>query len=587
MSVKVKVGEVRAAMGALAPLVPTVGLMSCVVNVLALTGSFYMLQVYDRVLSSQSIPTLVALSALAAGLYVFQGALEVIRGQIFVRLASRVDRQLSQKAHEAALTLPLHGGTRAEALQPLRDVDTVRAFMAGPGPIAIFDVPWMPIYFGFIFLLHPLLGLVTAAGAVVMLALTFLSDRMVKKPSTDATSASSERHGLAAACERNAEVLKAMGFGGRMQDRFLAANERHLMANERLSDVSGGLSVVSRVFRMLLQSALLGAGAYLTIQGSMSAGAIIAVSIASSRALAPIETAIGNWKGFVASRQASERLNKVYAALAPQQEPLDLPKPSKAITLEGVAVQIPGSQRFVLNSISFEVAKGQALAIIGPSAAGKSTLARAMVGIWPPARGSVRLDGASLDRWSNASLGKHIGYMPQDVELFEGSITENIARFEENADSAAILDAARAADVHEMILRLPNGYETRIGDRGTSLSAGQRQRIGLARALYKNPFLVVLDEPNSNLDADGDAALLKSIVDVKARGGIAIVVSHRPTVLQAVDLVAVVGNGQLTAFGPRDEVIKKATKPTAVPTAAPPAASSPAQTPAVQKAAGK
>jgi ABC-type protease/lipase transport system fused ATPase/permease subunit len=241
----------------------------------------------------------------------------------------------------------------------------------------------------------------------------------------------------------------------------------------------------------------------------------------------------------------------------------------------------------VLNSISFEVTKGQALAIIGPSAAGKSTLARAMVGIWPSARGSVRLDGASLDRWSNASLGQHIGYMPQEVELFEGTITENIARFEENADSTAILEAARAADVHEMILRLPNGYETRIGDRGTSLSAGQRQRIGLARALYKNPFLIVLDEPNSNLDADGDAALLKSIVEVKARGGIAVVVSHRPTVLQAVDLVAVVGNGQLTAFGPRDEVIKKATKGGAQAPAAAPAPATQQIAAAVQKSAGK
>ncbi len=560
MAVKGKIGEVRAAMGSLGPLVPTVGLISCVVNILALTGSFYMLQVYDRVLSSRSIPTLVALSALAIGLYIFQGALEVIRGQIFVRLASRVDRQLSAKAHDAALRLPLYGGSRAEALQPIRDVDTVRSFMAGAGPIALFDVPWMPLYIGFVFLLHPVLGIVTCAGALVMFALTMTSERLVKKPAADATNAASERLGLAQACERNAEVVRAMGFGGRLQRRYMAANERHLAANERLSDVGGGLSVISKVFRMLLQSALLGIGAYYTIQGDMSAGAIIAVSIAASRALAPIETAIANWKGFVASRQAAERLNKVFSALHLEQDPLDLPKPHKSLNLEGVAVLIPGTQRFVLNSITMEIAAGQALAIIGPSAAGKSSLSRAMAGIWPAARGAIRLDGASLDRWSNASLGMHIGYMPQEVDLFEGTITENISRFEENADSGAILEAARAADVHEMILRLPNGYETRIGDRGTSLSAGQRQRIGLARAMYRNPFLVILDEPNSNLDADGDAALMKAIVSIKQRGGIAIVVSHRPTVLQAVDLVAVVGNGQLTAFGPRDEIIRKATK---------------------------
>ncbi len=556
-----KVGEVRAALGALGPVVPTLALISCVVNVLALTGSFYMLQVYDRVLSSRSIATLVALSVLTIGLYLFQGFLEIIRAQIFVRIASRLDRQLAAKAHDAVMRLPLYGGSRAEALQPMRDVDTIRSFLASAGPIAIFDIPWMPIYIGFVFLLHPLLGIVTAIGAVVMLALTLTTEKMVKTPTSQATAAATERSGLAQSCERNAEVLRAMGFGHNMMRRFVAANERHLSAQESLSDVGGGLSTAGKVFRMLLQSALLGLGAYLTINGQMSSGAIIAVSVAASRALAPIEIAIANWKGFVASRQCADRLNKVLATLPQAQEPIDLPKPSKALTLEGLTVLVPGSQRTVLNAISFEILAGHALAIIGPSAAGKSSLARAMVGVWPLMRGSVRLDGAALDRWSNENLGQHIGYMPQEIDLFEGSITENISRFADTPESADILAAARAADVHEMILRLPNGYETRIGDRGTSLSAGQRQRIGLARALYRDPFLVVLDEPNSNLDADGDAALLRAILAVKARNGIAIVVAHRPAVLQAVDLVAVIGNGQLTAFGPRDEVIKKATKP--------------------------
>ena len=555
-----KIGQVREALGSLAPVVPTLTLISCIVNVLALTGSFYMLQVYDRVLASRSIPTLLALSALAVGLYVFQGLLEVIRGQIFVRLASRLDRKLAAKAHDAVLRLPLYGGSRAEAMQPLRDVDTIRAFLAGPGPVAIFDIPWMPIYIVFVFALHPLLGIVTLAGALVMLSLTFATEKKTKGPLTQATSAATERAGLAQACERNAEVLKAMGFGSNLTRRFVAANERHLVANEQLSDVASGFSVTGKVFRMLLQSALLGIGAFLTINGQMSAGAIIAISIAASRALAPIETAIGNWKGFVASRQASARLDKVFATLPEAQEPLDLPKPMKNLVLEGLTVAIPGTQRIVLNQISFEIKAGQALAVIGPSAAGKSTLGRAMVGIWLLARGSARLDGAALERWSPDALGRHIGYMPQEVDLFEGTITENISRFAESPDSGDIIAAARAADVHEMILRLPNGYETRIGDRGTSLSAGQRQRIGLARALFRDPFLVVLDEPNSNLDADGDAALLRAINGIKARGGIAVVVAHRPTVLQAVDLVAVIGNGQLTAFGPRDDVIRQATK---------------------------
>lgn len=555
-----KTNQVRKALGPLAPVVPTLALVSCIVNILALTGSFYMLQVYDRVLASRSVATLVALSALTIGLYVFQGALEIIRSQIIVRVASRLDRTLAAKAHDAILRLPLYGGSRAEALQPMRDVDTVRAYLAGPGPIAVFDIPWLPLYLGFVFLLHPLLGLLTTAGAFVMILLTFATEKMTKGPTADATRAATERASIAQASERNAEVLKAMGFGENLTRRFIAANERHLSAQERLADAGGGLATMGKVFRMLLQSALLGTGAFLAINGQMSAGSIIAISIAASRALAPIETVIGSWKGLVAARQAGARLNKVFDTLPEQHEPLDLPQPSKGLSLEGLSVSIPGTQRVVLNQISFDIKAGQALAIIGPSAAGKSTLARAIAGIWPLTRGSARLDGAALDRWTPEALGRHIGYMPQEVDLFEGTITENISRFMEHPDSAGIIAAARAADVHEMILRLPNGYETRIGDRGTSLSAGQRQRIGLARALYRNPFLVILDEPNSNLDADGDTALLRAMFGIKERGGIAIVVAHRPTVLQAVDLVAVVGNGQLTAFGPRDEVIRKSIK---------------------------
>lgn len=551
---------VRGSFGSLSSLVPPVALMSCVVNILALTGSFYMLQVYDRVLSSRSIPTLLALSLLAAALYVFQGALEIIRGQILVRLASRVDRQLSVKANDAAMRLPLYGGSRAEALQPLRDVDTVRGFLAGAGPIAIFDVPWMPIYLAFIFLLHPMLGFVTIAGVVVMLTLALISESLVRKPTSAATVAMSDRFGVAQAGERNAETVRAMGFGANMQRRFAQANERHLSAQEMLSDVGGGLSVIGKVFRLMLQSALLGSGAYLAINGQMSAGAIIAVSIAASRALAPMEVAIAHWKSFVATRQAADRLEAAFAGLPKEAEPLALPKPSKSLVLDGVTVGIPGTQKLVLNNITMELKAGQAVAVIGPSAAGKSSLARAIVGVWPALRGAVRIDGAGIERWSNEALGRYIGYLPQEVELLEGSISENISRFADAPETNLILAAARAADVHEMILRLPNGYETRIGDRGTTLSAGQRQRIGLARALYGDPFLVVLDEPNSNLDADGDAALLRAILAIKSRGGIAVVVAHRPAVLQAVDFVAVVGNGQLSAFGPRDEVVRRATK---------------------------
>lgn len=564
-----KVSEVQSALGSIIPIVPPLFLVSCLVNVLALTGSFYMLQVYDRVLASRSIPTLIALSALAMGLYVFQAALEIVRGQIFVRLASRVDRSLSLKAHAAAMRLPLYGGTRAESVQPLRDVDTVRNFLAGPGPAAIFDVPWIPLYLGFVFLLHPMLGVITAAGAAVMLIMTLITERMIRKPSSANASTTAERYGMIQACERNAEVIRAMGLGPNLTRRFTAVNQRNIGTQERLGDIGSTMSVTSKTFRMLLQSALLGAGAYFTIQGQMSAGAIIAVSIAASRALAPIEVAISNWKALVAARQCSERLDKVFQGLPKDSEPLELPPPKASLVVENISVALPGpGSRQVLHQVSFEVKAGQAVAIIGPSAAGKSSLGRSLVGIWPVAKGAVRLDGAALERWAPDVLGAHIGYMPQEIELLEGTLAENISRFAPSPDPAAILAAARAADVHEMILRLPQGYETRIADRGTTLSAGQRQRIGLARALYGDPFLVVLDEPNSNLDADGDAALIGAIKSVAARGGISIIIAHRPAVLQAVDLVGVIGNGQLTAFGPRDEIIRRATRPAPLPASA-------------------
>jgi ATP-binding cassette subfamily C protein len=326
--------------------------------------------------------------------------------------------------------------------------------------------------------------------------------------------------------------------------------------------------VVSKVFRLMLQSALLGLGAYFTIKGEMTAGAIIACSIAASRALSPIEVAIGSWRGFIAARRARERLDAVLGALPAEAEPLRLPAPVSALKVENISVAVPGTQTVTLAGVGFEVGAGTVLAVIGPSAAGKSTLARALTGVWPLTRGAVRLDGAALPSWSPQELGRHIGYLPQDVQLLDGSITENISRFEETPDSQRVIAASVAADVHEMVLRLPNGYETRVGEGGQVLSAGQRQRIALARALYRDPFLLVLDEPNSNLDADGEKALVNAILGVKARGGVVIVIAHRPTVLSAADRVAVIGGGQLTAIGPKDEVLRKVLRqPVSVPAA--------------------
>jgi len=552
-----KQSVVGSALGRLRPILPALIYLSCVVNVLALTGSIYMLQVYDRVLSSRSIPSLVALSVLAVGLYLFQGCLEVVRGQILVRIGSRLDRKLTGLAHAAVIQLRYYAGAQANPMQPLRDVEAIRTYLSGQGPVAILDVPWLPLYIGFVFILHPLLGWITVFGASFLMALTALTERLTRVPTEAAAVASKDRWTVAVASEQNADVLRAMGFGHRFIQRLEAANKNFIAANEKLSDTVGGLSVVSRVFRLMLQSALLGIGAYLTIKGEITAGAIIACSIAASRALAPIEVAIANWRGFVAARQSCSRLDAVLASLPPEPEPLPLPPPKDSLNVENISVAVPGTQTVTLQSVNFTLKAGTVLAVIGPSAAGKTTLARALCGIWPLSRGAVRLDGATLGSWSREALGNHIGYLPQDVQLFDGTITENISRFEREPDSKHVIAASQAADVHAMILRLPNGYETRVGTQGAVLSAGQRQRIALARALYRNPFLLVLDEPNSNLDSDGEIALLKAIRDVKARKGIVVVIAHRPTVLSEVDMVAVLGAGQLTAFGPKDEVLRK------------------------------
>ncbi len=348
-----------------------------------------------------------------------------------------------------------------------------------------------------------------------------------------------------------------MGFGHRFTSRLETANAEHINANERLSDITGGFSTVSRVFRLMLQSGLLGVGAYLTIRGEMTAGAIIACSIAASRALAPIEVAIGNWRGLTAARKARDRLDAVFEQLPSSIRPLALPPPVSSLKVENVSVAVPGTKTLTIKGVSFELAAGTVLAVVGPSAAGKSTLARALTGVWPLERGVIRLDGAPLSSWSMTDLGQYIGYLPQDIQLFDGTITENISRFQENPDSQRVIAASMTADVHEMVLRLPNGYESRVGDGGSQLSAGQRQRIALARALYGDPFVLVLDEPNSNLDADGEKALVAAITKVKARGGIVIVVAHRPSVLSVADKVAAINSGQLAAFGPRDEVLRK------------------------------
>jgi len=529
--------------------------ISGIINVLALTGSFYMLQIYDRALTSGSVPTLVALSVLAVGLYLFQGAFDVVRSQLLVRIGARLDRLLAPIAHRVSVDMPRFGFSTAEALERGRDVDTLRTFMGSQGPMALFDLPWVPLYILFVYFLHPLLGAMTLGGAVVLTLLTVWTELKSRKLSSAAQQAGVARNAIADSNARNADILKAMGFAGRAVTRFNTANQEHLKLQTQASDIVGTFSAFSRVLRMLLQSALLGLGAYLTIQGQMSAGAIIAVSVASSRALAPIDMAIGNWKGVIAARQALKRMRETLVALGGMTKPLDLPAPTKSLKIEKITVAAPSTGQVLLSEVGFELTAGQALGVIGPSGGGKTTLIRALTGIWPVLRGGVRLDDAELSQWDEEVIGRYIGYLPQEVALLDGTIVDNISRLEPKRDGKAIVAAAQAAGVHEMIVRLPDGYDTQLGPMGTALSAGQRQRIGLARALYRDPFIVVMDEPNAFLDAEGEQALNQAITQIRRRGGIAIVVAHRPSVLSAVDMIAVVQNGRLTSFGPKEKII--------------------------------
>src|SRR6478609_5112087 len=429
--------------------------VSGMINVLALTGSVYMMQIYDRALTSGSIPTLVMLSVLAIGLYLFQGAFDVVRSQVLVRVGARIDRKIEPLAHRVAIDMPRFGFSTSEALERGRDVDTVRGFLGSQGPGALFDLPWMPVYLVFIYFLHPLLGALTFAGAFVLTVLTVISEILTKRLHSSTRKAAIARNTIADSNTRNAEVIKAMGFAGRAVDRFNDANREHLELQTKANDITGTFAAVSRVLRMLLQSAVLGLGAYLTIKGELSAGAIIACSVCSARALAPVDLAIGNWKSFVAARMAFRRLRDTVIALATAVEPMKLPAPCKSLSVEKVTIAVPGSGQVILSEISFELQQGDALGIIGPSAGGKTTMVRALTGIWPLLRGHVRLDGADLSHWRADEIGQHVGYLPQEVSLMDATIEENICRFEPEPDYRKVVEAAQAAGVHEMVLRMP------------------------------------------------------------------------------------------------------------------------------------
>jgi PrtD family type I secretion system ABC transporter len=526
-------------------------------NILMLTGSFFMLQVYDRVLPGRSVPTLIALMALATVLYVFQGGLDLVRNRISARVGRYLDETLGLRVFDALVRLPLKTRGDGDGLQPLRDLDQVRSFLASGGPSALFDLPWMPFYLGICFLFHFWIGVTALIGALVLVAITILTETRTRGPTKAFARFAVSRSSLATEGRRNAEVLQAMGMRRQAALRWREANQKYLAAHEAASDVASGLGGMSKIFRAILQSLVLAVGAYLVINQESTAGIIIAGSILSARALAPVELAIANWKGFVGARQSGQRLDQLLKLLPKEEEPLALPPPTEVLTVDQIHVTAPGSEKLILNDVSFRLWSGEGLGIIGPSGSGKSSLARALVGVWPQLRGRIKFDNASLEQWSSEALGRHVGYLPQDVELFDGSIAINIARFDPKATPAAVLEAARAAGAHDLILSFPDGYGTKVGEGGMALSAGQRQRIGLARAFYGNPFLVLLDEPTSNLDSDGEEAFTEAALSVRRRGGIVVVIAHRPKALDGVDHVLVIADGRVQSFGPKEDVLRK------------------------------
>jgi PrtD family type I secretion system ABC transporter len=538
-----------------------VGAFTAIINILGLTGSIFMLQVYDRVLPSRSIPTLLALLGIVVVVFAVQGGLEAIRMRLMVRVGRSLDQKITAQTYLALAEAPLRAPSSRDGLQPVRDLDQLRSFLSSVGPTALFDLPWMPLYIGICFAFHFWIGVTALVGGTFLVALTALTELLSRGPSKQASIAGGRRLVYAESTKRNAEVIRAMGMSKRFSTQWSKLNSEYMEFQQRGSDVTGGLGSASRISRMFLQSVILAVGAYLVINQEATGGIIIASSILVSRALAPVEISIAHWKGFMAARQSWARLSRLLVTLEQDPSRTALPPPCSSLSVEGISVTPPGLQRLVVQDITFRLEAGQAAGIIGPSASGKSSLARAIVGVWRPARGTVRFDAAALDQWDPDDLGRHIGYLPQDVELFDGTVAQNIARFEPGIDSTAVVAAAMTAGVHEMILRLPDGYDSAVGEFGAALSAGQRQRIALARALYQEPFIVVLDEPNSNLDADGDEALTRAILAVRQRGGIVVVVAHRPSALLGVDQILAMTSGRAQAFGPKDEVMRKVLEP--------------------------
>lgn len=532
----------------------SVGFFSLFVNALMLAPTFYMIQISGRVVPSSSTSTLIMLTLILTIMMLTLGSLEWVRSRIMVRISNRLDALLSRDIYRASFKKALSTGGMDASAQSLNDLTSLRQFLTGNGLFAFFDAPWLPIYTAVMFLFHPWFGWMTVGSAVVLVVLAFLNHRYTGKALTEANQQSVRATLQTTKNLRNAEVIESMGMLDTLMTRWAVYQRRVLVLQSQASDKGGIITSISKTFRTWAQSIMLALGAYLVITHEINPGLLMAGSLLLGRALSPIDQMIGSWKGFVAARVQYGRLNDTLEKLNAEPQRMALPDPEGHIQVENLVIAPPGAKAAVIRNMSFVTPAGSIVGIVGPSAAGKSTLARALLGIWPPQHGTVRLDGADIAAWDKQKLGPHLGYLPQDIELFEGTISDNVARFGK-VDPEKVVLAARVAGVHEMILQLPDGYDTVIGSEGINLSGGQRQRIGLARAIYGSPRLIVLDEPNSNLDDVGEKALAVALQKIKETGATVFIISHRPSILSRLDRIMVMNAGTITMYGARDHVI--------------------------------
>lgn len=532
-------------------------IISAAFNVLMLSGSFFMLLVYDEVLASRSEATLVGLILMVVVAYGFQALLDLVRSRATLHAGAMLDHRLSDRIYDVLSGYELRFGRMEDGLSPVRDLDNVRNYLSGPGPLALLDLPYVLLFLIILFLFHVYLGLLATLGVIVLVTLMLVTSRVSKEPTRHVAKLGSARYTLAETNRRNAEVIRALGMGERNRRAWRNLSRSLLGANDKMAGVVGKMQAGSKAFRQLLQSLMLATGAFLVIVGEATGGVIIAASILSARALLPVEQVIANWKSMTLARQSWQRLDGVLVAMPEEAPPMALPAPAASLSVENLIAAPPGTKRATIANVSFLLQAGETLGVVGRSGSGKSTLMRNIVGAWPIARGHIRLDGADLRQWEPNILGKHIGYVPQSIEMFEGTIAQNISRFDEDAQPDAIIAAARAADIHDFILQLDGGYSYQLSPGAGPLSAGQMQRVALARALYGDPFLIVLDEPNSNLDHDGEMALIKAIGAARARNAIVIVVAHRTALLTRLDYVMVMAKGEVAGYGKRDEMMQR------------------------------